>query len=128
MQQGKVISVPTFVQIRNKKLFLCDQRLSFHQIKTLCSFLTQVGEICSQPLHEDKDSDLSNYLLDEITIDNCRTKDEDLAAILTAVLSQKKLKSLDLVKGEVGKKSVEVLKRMLDHSESGVFLRSFKVA
>lgn len=61
-------------------------------------------------------------------MDNCRTKDEDLAAILTAVLSQKKLKSLVLVKGEVGKKSVEVLKRMLDHSESGVFLRSFKVA
>lgn len=70
-----------------------------------------------------KESELYQYLVETIIIDNCHVKDEQLSLILEAVLEQKSLKEFVYIKNELSKKSVEVLTKILDHTQSGVFLR-----
>jgi hypothetical protein len=69
------------------------------------------------------ESELDQYMVETLVIDNCYIKDESMALILESVLAQKSLKKLVYIRNEFGKKSVEIMSKILEHQNSGIFLR-----
>tara|TARA_B110000285_G_C15071788_1_gene588380 strand:+ start:886 stop:1104 length:219 start_codon:yes stop_codon:yes gene_type:complete len=69
------------------------------------------------------ESELDQYMVEILVIDNCYIKDESMALILESVLAQKSLKELVYIRNEFGKNSVEIMSKILEHQNSGIFLR-----
>jgi len=73
---------------------------------------------------ENKICYLSPNVIKYLIIDDCHMSDENLAKILDEAIEQREIVEFRYTNNEIGPKSLERLKLILDNEANGIFLRS----
>lgn len=69
----------------------------------------------------------NGQIIEKLVLDNCQVSDLQFSLILEGLIIQKQLKELTYASNELGPKSIEKLRDLLDQ-DSGSFLRSIDLS